>query len=51
LLPLGLAQGVKLKHAIGASEHIKWSDVDFDPDALAVKVRRDMEKAFAPDET
>ena len=48
-LPLGIAQGVKLKHALAQGQCVKWSDVTYDIDALAVRVRRDMEKAFAPD--
>ena len=47
LLPLGVAQGVTLKHVIEQGQCIKWSDVAYDPEALAVRVRRDMEKAFA----
>ena len=29
-----------------ASECLRWSDVDYDENALAVKVRREMEAAF-----
>jgi predicted homoserine dehydrogenase-like protein len=45
-LPLGLAQNVKLKRDIAAGEPLKWSDVEYDPNDLAVKVRREMEAAF-----
>jgi len=47
LLPLGLAQGVALRHAVAQGQCVKWSDVTCDAQALAVRVRRDMEKAFA----
>jgi predicted homoserine dehydrogenase-like protein len=46
-LPLGLAQNVKLKRDAKTGECLKWSDVEFDPNDTAVKVRRDMEAAFA----
>lgn len=46
-LPLGLAHHVRLKTDIAAGQRLKWSDVDYDPDSLAVKVRREMEAAFA----
>jgi predicted homoserine dehydrogenase-like protein len=47
LLPLGLAQNVKLKRAIAEGESLKWSDVEVDPSDLAVRARREMEAAFA----
>jgi predicted homoserine dehydrogenase-like protein len=46
LLPLGLAHNVKLRRDIAAGEQLKWTDVDYDPTDLAVKVRREMEAAF-----
>lgn len=46
-LPLGLAQNVKLKRDVAEGECLKWTDVDYDPNDLAVKVRREMEAAFA----
>jgi predicted homoserine dehydrogenase-like protein len=46
LLPLGLAQSVKLKRAVGQGEALKWSDVEYDPNDLAVRTRREMEAAF-----
>ena len=45
--PLGLAQNVKLKRAIAEGERLKWSDVEYDPNDTAVRVRREMEAAFA----
>jgi predicted homoserine dehydrogenase-like protein len=46
-LPLGLAQNVKLKRDVREGERLKWSDVDYDPNDTAVRVRREMEAAFA----
>jgi predicted homoserine dehydrogenase-like protein len=46
LLPLGLAHNVKLKTAVKQGAALKWSDVAYDPDDSAVKVRREMEAAF-----
>jgi predicted homoserine dehydrogenase-like protein len=45
-LPLGLAHHVKLKTDIAEGQRIKWEEVDYDPDSLAVRVRREMEAAF-----
>ena len=45
--PLGLAQNVKLKRDIAEGERLTWSDVDCDPNDAAVRVRREMEAAFA----
>lgn len=47
-LPLGLATDVRLEHAIAAGESIRWSDVSMDETAQAVRVRREMERVFAP---
>jgi predicted homoserine dehydrogenase-like protein len=46
-LPLGLAQNVKLTRDVAAGEQLKWSDTAYDASAFAVKVRREMEVAFA----
>jgi predicted homoserine dehydrogenase-like protein len=45
-LPLGLAHHVRLKSDIAEGQRIKWSDVEYDADDLAVRVRREMETAF-----
>jgi predicted homoserine dehydrogenase-like protein len=45
-LPLGLAHNVKLKRDISTGERLKWSDVAYDPNDFAVRVRREMEAAF-----
>lgn len=47
-LPLGLAHGVTLKRRIAAGAAVGWADVTFDADAEAVRIRREMEAAFAP---
>ncbi len=46
-LPLGLASGVALKRDIAEGECLRWSDVAYDANDFAVKVRREMEAAFA----
>ena len=46
-LPLGLAHGVKLKHAVVAHAPVRWDDVTYDADAEAVRFRREMERTFA----
>jgi predicted homoserine dehydrogenase-like protein len=46
-LPLGLAQNVKLKRDVNEGERLNWSDVEYDPNDLAVRTRREMESAFA----
>jgi predicted homoserine dehydrogenase-like protein len=42
-LPLGLAHGLTLKHAVAAGAIVHWSDVDYDPHDAAVRFRREME--------
>jgi predicted homoserine dehydrogenase-like protein len=46
LLPLGLAQNVKLKRDIAQGAALQWSDVAYDPADTAVKTRREMEAAY-----
>jgi len=46
LLPLGLAHNIKLKNTIPEGGALKWSDVAYDPQDNAVKIRREMEAAF-----
>jgi predicted homoserine dehydrogenase-like protein len=48
LLPLGLAHGVRLLRDVADGESLTWSDVAIDENDDAVRVRREMEKAFAP---
>jgi predicted homoserine dehydrogenase-like protein len=47
-LPLGLAHGWKLLRPIAAGQPVRWSDVAFDANSTAVRVRREMEAAFFP---
>jgi predicted homoserine dehydrogenase-like protein len=46
LLPLGLAHEVRLKRDVAEGRCLRWSDVAYDENDLAVKVRREMEAAF-----
>ena len=46
-LPIGLAHHVRLRQAISSGSMIHWSDVVIDERAEAVRVRREMEGAFA----
>jgi predicted homoserine dehydrogenase-like protein len=48
LLPLGLAHGWKVLKPIGQGTPVRWSDVAIDAQNSAVRLRREMEKAFAP---
>jgi predicted homoserine dehydrogenase-like protein len=45
-LPLGLAHGWKMLKSVKAGQPLKWSDVAFDANQTAVKVRREMEQTF-----
>jgi predicted homoserine dehydrogenase-like protein len=45
--PLGLAQNVRLKRGVKEGERLKWSDVEYGPNDTAVRIRREMEAAFA----
>ena len=44
-LPLGLAHGWKLLKPVAAGQPLRWSDVAFDAEVAAVKLRREMEAA------
>src|SRR5687767_5697905 len=46
-LPLGLAHGWKVLRPVAAGQPVRWSDVAFDERSSAVRVRREMERAFA----
>jgi predicted homoserine dehydrogenase-like protein len=48
LLPLGLAQGWKLLKPIAQGTPLRWIDVAVDEQQSAVRLRREMERAFAP---
>jgi len=45
-LPLGLAHGWKLLKAVPKGNPVKWTDVAFDANNTAVRVRREMESAM-----
>ncbi len=47
-LPLGLAHNVKLLKPIKAGQSLAYADVAMDESLTAVKLRREMEQAFAP---
>ena len=47
-LPLGLAHGWKLVRAVPAGQAVRWQDVEVDESNSAVKLRREMERLFAP---
>jgi predicted homoserine dehydrogenase-like protein len=46
-LPLGLASHVRLKRDIPEGGIVGWADVEYDANDPAVRVRREMEAAFA----
>ena len=45
-LPLGLAHGWKMTRAVPAGQPVKWSDIAFEANHTAVRVRREMESAM-----
>ncbi len=47
-LPLGLAHGWKMLRPVAAGQPLRWSDVAFDASVPAVKLRREMEQVFGP---
>jgi predicted homoserine dehydrogenase-like protein len=47
-LPLGLAHSVKLVTPVAAGQAVRWSDVEIDASSEAVRLRREMEREFAP---
>jgi predicted homoserine dehydrogenase-like protein len=49
-LPIGLAHKVPLVRNVAAGQIVRWSDVAV-PDSDAARVRRDMERRFAPSPT
>jgi predicted homoserine dehydrogenase-like protein len=46
-LPLGLAHGWKVLKPVAAGAPVRWSDVAVDPNVSAVRLRREMEQAYA----
>ncbi|MHA1153801.1 MAG: NAD(P)H-dependent oxidoreductase [Alphaproteobacteria bacterium] len=49
-LPIGLAQGIPMKRAVRQGEVLSWADVQVDETTELVRVRREMESAFAPED-
>jgi predicted homoserine dehydrogenase-like protein len=49
-LPIGLAHGLVLRRALNAGETVCWSDVTIDVASDAVRLRREMEDMFRPDQ-
>ncbi len=47
-LPLGLAHNVRLKQPKKAGELLTWADVELADDDPVVRIRREMERTFAP---
>jgi len=47
-LPLGLAHGVKLVRAVAQGQSLTWADVAIDETLAAYRIRREMERLFAP---
>ena len=45
-LPIGLAHNFKLKRVVKAGASLRWSDVAYDENDIAVRLRREMEAAF-----
>ena len=45
-LPLGLAHKVKLLRPVAAGQAVRWTDVEVNAGAQAVKIRREMESAY-----
>ncbi len=48
-LPIGLAHGVRLKRPVPAGQSLCWTDVEIGDNDETVRVRREMEAAFAPE--
>ncbi len=44
-LPLGLAHKVRLVHDVAAGQSVRWNDVEIDEGQMAVRFRREMERA------
>ncbi|HPI98743.1 MAG TPA: hypothetical protein PLV56_08345, partial [Synergistales bacterium] len=49
LLPLGLAQGIRVVREVPKGAPLTWNDVAFSPSDDGVKIRKEIEKAFSDD--
>ncbi len=47
-LPIGLAHHCRLKHAVRAGCTLRWADVELDLSQESVRIRRELERDFAP---
>ena len=47
-LPLGLAHGPRVTRPVKAGQMLSWADVEIDTGSAACRLRREMERAFAP---
>jgi predicted homoserine dehydrogenase-like protein len=47
-LPLGLAHGVQLIKDVVQGEPVRWADISYNANDPIVRVRREMERSFAP---
>ena len=45
-LPIGLAHNMVLKNDVPAGRAVRWSDVEYDANKEAIRVRREMEQVF-----
>ena len=49
-LPIGLAHGVTLTRSVAAGAPVRWADVTIDESLEMVRIRRELERQFAPAE-
>ena len=45
-LPIGLAQGARLKNPVAAGQAVRWDDCVVDLSSAAARLRQDMEREF-----
>ena len=51
LLPIGIAEGARLKHAVKRDQVLTYDDVDLPEDSLACRLRAEQDDRFAPAES
>ncbi len=47
-LPIGLANGFRLRNDVPAGAVLRWDDVDVDESVLAVQLRHELEQSMSP---
>lgn len=47
-LPIGLAHPCRLTHPVRKGQSVRWADVDLDLTQESARIRRQMEREFAP---